>query len=333
MRTLNSSQLRDLVPMRDAVELMKAAFASSSRGDTISPLRTPIEMPDGSGVSLYMPAYVPSAAGFPAGSGAKIVSAYGSNAERGLPMINAVVIMLDPATGVPIGLIEGGTMTALRTGAVSGAASDLLARADATVLTVIGGGVQGVTQAAAVAAVRELEKIYVVDPNPDTANSFAERLAIWDSAAAQRVEIAADLQAALADSDIVCTATTSTTPVYDHAHIQPGTHINAVGAFTPQMQEIPVETLLNSRVVVDQVEAVLHEAGDFIIPINQGVFDRDAVRDELGQIVNGDIAGRESNDEITFFKSVGNAIQDMIVGAVALERANERGVGGTVDLN
>jgi ornithine cyclodeaminase/alanine dehydrogenase-like protein (mu-crystallin family) len=333
MRTLNASQLRELVPMAEAVELMKAAFASSSRGETSSPLRTPIEMPDGSGVSLYMPAYVPGTGNHPAASGAKIVSAYGANAARGLPMIHAIVVMIDPATGIPIGLIEGGAMTALRTGAVSGAASDLLARADASVLTVIGAGVQGVTQAAAVAAVRSLEKIYVVDVNTESAESFAERLASWDAASAACVEVAASAADVLSASDIVCTATTSSTPVFNDTDIAPGTHINAVGAFTPQMQEIPVETLLRARIVVDQVEAALHEAGDFIIPIESGQLERAAVHEELGQIVNGDLPRRENSDQITFFKSVGNAIQDMIVGAVALERAEERGVGGTVDLS
>lgn len=332
MRTLTSQQLRDLVPMRDAVELMKAAFETASSGKTISPLRTPIEMPDGSGVSLYMPAYVPATNGNPAGSGAKIVSVYGGNADRGLPTINAIVVLVDPETGVPIGLIEGGTMTALRTGAVSGAATDLLARSDARVLTVIGAGAQGVTQAAAVAAVRDLEAIFIVDLNPDAAATFAERLGVWDAASSAKVRVATNTKEALRDSDIVCTATTSTRPVYDHVHIAAGTHINAVGAFTPQMQEIPVETLQAARIVVDEVEAALHEAGDLIIPIESGELDRDRIADELGQIVAGDRPGRESDDEITFFKSVGNAIQDMIVGAVALQRANERNVGETVSL-
>jgi alanine dehydrogenase len=332
VRTLNSNQLRQLVPMADAVELMKAAFAASSAGRTISPLRTPIEMPDGSGVSLYMPAYVPAGSNYPAGSGAKIVSVFSGNASRGLPIINALVVLVDPDTGVPIGLIEGGAMTALRTGAVSGAASDLLARRDARVLTVIGAGVQGVTQAAAVAAVRRLEKIYVVDLNEDSLATFADRLAVWDSVASSLVEVSTDAASVLPESDIVCTATTSPVPVYDDRSIAPGTHINAVGAFTPQMQEIPVGTLLRARIVVDQVEAALHEAGDFIIPIQNGQLDRSAVDDELGQIINGDRLGRENAEQITFFKSVGNAIQDMIVGAVALERATLADVGETIDL-
>lgn len=333
MRALTAQQLRDLVPMRDAVELMKAAFASSSAGNTISPLRTPIEMPDGSGVSLYMPAYIPATDGNPAATGAKIVSVFGGNADRGLPTIHAIVVMIDPETGVPIGLIEGGTMTALRTGAVSGAATDLLARSDARVLTVIGAGVQGVTQAAAVASIRQLDVIHIVDLNPESAVSFASRLGIWDRDAAEKVQVAGSASDVLPESDIICTATTSATPVFDDADIQAGTHINAVGAFTPEMQEIPTETLRRARIVVDQVEAVLHEAGDLIIPIERGELDRNVVREELGQIVSGERPGRESDDGVTFFKSVGNAIQDMIVGGVALQRAEHQDVGDTVSLD
>ena len=332
MRVLTADQLRALVPMADAVELMKAVFARSSAGETISPLRTPIEMPDGSGVSLYMPAFVPASDAGPAGSGAKIVSVYSGNPERGLPTINAVVVMVDPDTGVPIGIVEGATMTALRTGAVSGAATDLLARSDARRLTVIGAGVQGVTQAAAVAAVRDLDRIFVVDLDKAAVESFAERLSVWDPVASKLVAPAADAREAVSSADIICTATTSSTPVFDDRDVGSGTHINAVGAFTPEMQEIPPETLSRARIVVDDVEAVLHEAGDLIIPIEQGTLTRSAVRDELGQIVLGDVPGRADDSEITFFKSVGNAIQDMIVGAVALQRAAGQDVGTTISL-
>jgi ornithine cyclodeaminase len=337
MRAITAAQLVELVPMHEAVELMKAAFAAASAGSTVSPLRTPIAMPDGSGVSLYMPAYVPptSMTGgdpVPAASGAKIVSVYEGNRARGLPVINAIVVMIDPSTGVPLGLIEGATLTALRTGAVSGAATDLLARPDARRLTIVGAGVQGVTQAAAVAAVRDIERIQVVDVNTDAAASFAERLARWDDAAAAAVSVASDTDKAIAEADIICTATTSTSPVFRDEAVQPGTHINAVGAFTPEMQEIPAETVVRARIVVDVVEAALHEAGDLIQPIRSGLLDESRIQTELGQIVAGQAPGRSAAAEITFFKSVGNAIQDLIVGARALQRAEARGVGRTVEL-
>lgn len=327
MLAITADQLRDLVPMRDAVELMKAAFAEYSKGNTRSPLRTPVEVPDGSGISLYMPAYVPGGERGPAASGAKIVSIYQGNAARGLPTINGIGIVLDPATGVPKGLIEGATMTALRTGAVSGAATDLMAPARVSRLVVIGAGVQGVTQVAAVCAVRDIQEIRVADVSADAAGTFAARLAVWNPEAADRVVVAESTRAAMDGAEVVCTATTSPTSVFDDAWVADGMHINAVGSFKPDMQEIPVETIRRSRLVVDAVEAVLHETGDLIIPIEAGQLSRDAVSTELGHLVTGDRPGRTSPTEVTLFKSVGNAIQDMIVGGAALQAAERTGIG------
>lgn len=332
MRTLTARELVELVPMRDAVELMKAVFERASAGETLSPLRTPIDMPDGSGVTLYMPAYVPQTTLAPAATGAKIVSVFTGNPERGLPTINAIVIMIDPATGVPLGIIEGGSLTALRTGAVSGAATDLLARRNSRVLTVIGAGAQGVTQAAAVAAVRDIEVIYPVDLNPESVASFAERLAGWDEQAAELVQTGKSAEEAVRAADVICTATTSKRPVFEDEWVRPGTHVNGVGAYTPEMQEIPTGLVQRARIVVDQIEAALHEAGDLIQPIQRGELDRENVSIELGHLVAGSVTGRSDDDDITFFKSVGNAIQDMIVGGLALQRAEERGIGATIEL-
>lgn len=332
MRVLGSRDLKRLVPMRDAVELMKVVFAQYSKGETISPIRTPIELPDGSGVSLFMPAYVGPASDEQAALGAKIVSVFSGNSDRGLPTIHAIVVALDPATGAPIGMLEGASVTALRTGAVSGAATDLMARENSSVLTIIGAGAQGVTQAAAVCAVRDIREIRVVDLSPSMRASFAERLGEWiDHVPDVNLDLP-DAEAALRGCDVVCTATTSKTPVFEDAWIEDGTHINAVGAFTPEMQEIPDATLVRARIVVDAVEAIMHEAGDIIQPLNRGTLDRDKVGVELGHLVEGDATGREHASEVTFFKSVGNAIQDMIVARVALELAESRGLGQTVSL-
>jgi alanine dehydrogenase len=332
MRVIGAHDLRALVPMATAVELMKQVFAQYSEGGTISPIRTPVELPDGSGVSLFMPAYVGATGEGTAALGAKIVSVFGGNIARGLPTINAVVVVLDPETGQPIGIIEGASVTALRTGAVSGAATDLMAREDASILTVIGGGAQGVTQAAAVCSVRSINEIRIVDPSSDMRSSFSSRLAEWiDSVPDINLSIA-EPQAALDGADIVCTATTSKTPVFEDGWIGPGTHINAVGAFTPEMQEIPDSTVARSRIVVDAVEAILHEAGDIIQPLQRGVITEADIQVELGHVVLGRSPGRASAGEVTFFKSVGNAIQDMIVARTALAAAESRGSGQTVSL-
>jgi ornithine cyclodeaminase len=333
MLAIGARQLRELVPMPLAVELMKAVFAAYSEGRTVSPLRLPIQMPDGSGVTLYMPAYVPETGAAPAASGAKVVSVFTGNPQRNLPTINAVVVTVDPATGVPEGLLEGGTLTALRTGAVSGAATDLLARLDSTELAILGAGAQGVTQAAAVCAVRSIRAIRVYDVASASAASFSARLAGWDAAAAERVTVAESAEDAVSGADVICTATTSSRPVFDDAWLKPGAHVNGVGAYTPEMQELPAATVARARVVVDAVEAALHEAGDLIKPLNSGLVSVEHLSLELGHVASNPTLGRQDNHQITLFKSVGNAIQDLIVAGAALDRATAAGLGQTIDLS
>ncbi|MEX1158555.1 MAG: ornithine cyclodeaminase [Thermomicrobiales bacterium] len=327
MLALTAAEIRRLVPMRDAIEMMKSVFAAYSRGETISPLRTPVNMPDGSGVVLFMPAYVPPSATAPAATGAKVVSVFGGNRERGLPTINAIVVLVDPETGRPLGLLEGATVTALRTGAVSGAATDLLARGDSSVLAVIGAGAQGVTQATAVCAVRAISEIRVSDIGAAARESFAERLAVWSPDLTGRVRPAATAREAVEGADIICTATTATSAVFEDGWLKPGAHINGIGSYTPQMQEIPDATVGRARIVVDAVEAALHEAGDLTQALARGFISEADIQIELGHIVDGIAPGRTDDQQITFFKSVGNAIQDMTVCAAALKAAEERGVG------
>jgi len=332
MLALRADDIKRLVPMRLAIELMKQVFAAAVRGETISPLRTPVNVPDGSGVVLFMPAFVPAGADSPAAAGVKVVSVFAGNRERGLPTINALVVTVDPTTGVPTGLLEGAAVTALRTGAVSGAATDLMARRDARTLAVIGAGAQGVTQAAAVCAVRGIEEIRVYDLFPQSRATFAERLSPWLPEATPRVVAAESAEQAVTGADVICTATTATSPVFEDAWLAPGTHINGIGAYTPEMQEIPDATVARARIVVDEVDAALHEAGDLIQAIARGAIGREAVSIELGAVAAGQVPGRESDEQITFFKSVGNAIQDMIVCGAALEAAASQGVGQTIEL-
>ncbi len=333
MRIIGAADLRRLVPIADAVELMKQVFAQHSRGETISPVRLGVELPDGAGVSLFMPAWVGASDDTPASLGAKIVSVFGNNPSLGLPTITAVVFVLDPATGMPQGLIEGASVTALRTGAVSGAATDLLARKDASVLTVFGAGAQGVTQAAAVCAVRDIQEIRVIDPVPAARESFADRMKIWmENPPAVNLSLDS-AQDALRGADVVCTATTSTTAVFEDSWLEDGTHINGVGAFTPAMQEVPDETVARARIIVDAVEAIMHEAGDIVQPIERGVISTDKIKVELGHLVDGSGEGRQNDSEITFFKSVGNAIQDMVVARRAMDQAEAGNIGQVVSLD
>ncbi|HUZ02141.1 MAG TPA: ornithine cyclodeaminase [Thermomicrobiaceae bacterium] len=328
MLALTRDDVQALVPMRRAIELMKLAFADLSAGRAVAPLRTAIDVPASEGVTLFMPAYVPSTSGL----GVKIVSVFPHNRDLGKPTIHALVVLTSTETGEPLAVLDGTFLTALRTGAVSGAATDLLARPDSRVLTVFGAGAQGLTQAWAVAAVRPIERIYVCDVSLEAAASFGDRLRSYAPELADRVVPAADPSRAVAASDVICTATTSRVAVFDDRDVRPGTHINAIGAFTPEMQEIPDETVGRAVLVVDAVEAVLAEAGDLLIAIDRGRLARAAVRTELGQVVAGSAPGRTSPDEVTLFKSVGNAVQDVVVAREAVSAAELAGRGLRVEL-
>ncbi len=327
MLALTREDVRRLVPMTVAIALMKTAFSELSAGRTTSPLRTVIPVPDAEGDALFMPAHVPAMNAL----GLKIVSVFTANPARGLPVIHALVCLIDTETGQPAAIMDGTYLTALRTGAVSGAATDLLARPDSRVLVAIGAGAQGATQIAAVCAVRPIERIIGVDPSEEARERLRATLTRDWPDVVDRLETTGDA-GVVREADVICTATTSRTPVFDDRDIRPGTHINAVGAFTPEMQELPAATVVRATVTVDAVDAALAEAGDLIVPLREKLVGREHFNRELGQVVVGMIPGRMRDDEVTLFKSVGNAVQDVVVARRAVDLARERGIGMALDL-
>jgi alanine dehydrogenase len=325
IRILSREDVRQSLPMHEAIEAMKAAFAQLSTGQADVPLRVALEAPSHNGVTLFMPAYLPADDRM----AVKIVSVFNDNPAQGLPLIHALVVVVDATTGEPVAVMDGTYLTALRTGAASGAATDLLARQDARTAAIFGAGVQGRTQLEAVCAVRPIQAAWVYDVVPEQASVFAaemgQRLSL-------RVQMAGTPAEAACQADVICTATTSTSPVFDDADVRPGTHINAVGAYTPQMQEIPVETVLRAKVVIDHRESSMAEAGDLLIPLRQGQMSETHIYAELGEIAAGLKPGRASAEEITFFKSVGVAVQDVAAASAALEAARRMGLGTEVTL-
>jgi ornithine cyclodeaminase/alanine dehydrogenase-like protein (mu-crystallin family) len=259
----------------------------------------------------------------------KIVSVYDDNPDKGLPLIHALVVVLDAETGAPAAIMDGTYLTALRTGAASGAATEALARPGARVATVFGAGAQGRTQLEAVCAVRSIEEAWIYDVESERAGTYADEMADRLDVS---VRVAETPAVAVRSADVICTATTSSRPVFDDADVRPGTHINAIGAYTPEMQEIPSQTVLRAKVVIDHHEAALAEAGDLLIPIDQGVMTADHISAELGEVIAGDEPGRESSEEITLFKSVGVAVQDVAVAAAVLEAAQTMDLGTDVPL-
>ncbi|HWQ11798.1 MAG TPA: ornithine cyclodeaminase [Roseiflexaceae bacterium] len=326
MRILTAEDVRRAVPMPAAVDAVAAAFAQLATSQAVVPLRVPIGQQQHDSHTFFMPALL----GASGGLGIKVVSVFPHNAERhGLPSIHALVVLIDAATGRPAAVLDGTYLTALRTGAASGAATRVLAREGARVLALFGAGAQAPHQVHAVCAVRPIERVLIVNRTRARAERLAEALRAEGLAA--EVRVADSPSAALREADVVCCATSARTPVFDDADVQPGTHINGVGSFTPHMQEVPAATVARARVFVDQRAAAWAEAGDLVAAREAGLLSDERVV-ELGAVIAGLAPGRAGESEITFFKSVGNAVQDIAVGQVALAAAARLGLGVEVTL-
>ncbi len=320
LHIFSASDVRTALPMKDAVCVMKDVFLELSAGTACVPLRTHVVIPEHNADALFMSSYSPGLDRM----GLKVVTLHPGNRERGIPFIQALVMLLDAATGTPLAVINGTMLTAIRTGAASGAATDILARSDASCVAIFGAGAQAETQLEAVCAVRNIRRATVFDVSEEQAAAYATKMS--EALAIEIVPVSTSA-AALADADIVCTATTATTPVFLDSELAPGTHINAIGAYKPHMREIPPETVACACVVVDQVEAAWEEAGDLIMACNDGVIDASHIHAELGQIIAGDKSGRRDSEQITFFKSVGVATQDLAAAHWVLAQGTALGLG------
>ena len=324
MHLLTRSDVERALPMADAIGLVRDAFRALSTGQAVAPMRTVLRLPDHDGVTLVMPGYVaPSEA-----LAVKVVSVRNRNPARGLPRINALVVLVDPATGEPVAVMNGRYLTVLRTGAASGVATDCLARPDAAVLAVIGAGAQAREQIVAVAAVRPIRRVLVYARRPEGVRALIADMGPRMRAGGVEVVAAGSAEEAVREADVVCAATTSLTPVFDGAVLRPGTHVNGVGSYRPDMRELDVTTLRRAdRIVVDQRAAALGEAGELMAAIAEGVIPPGTVLAELGEIAAGTRAGRDRANEITVFKSVGNAVQDAVVARAVWTRATRAGLG------
>jgi alanine dehydrogenase len=327
MRILSRADVKKSLSMSDAIAIVREAFAQLSTNQATVPVRVPIPIAKHDGVTLFMPAHLHASDAL----AVKIVSVHNQNPAKGLPLIHALVIVIDAVTGKPLAAMEGGYLTALRTGAASGVATDLLARRDACVAAIFGAGVQGRTQLLAIAAVRELERVYVYDAIPAQVEKFIAEMR-------GQSDMPSDLRSAWSSSeavcvaDIICTATTSKRAVFAHKNLKRGVHINAVGAFTAEMQEIDEETVRASKIVIDHRASALAEAGDLIIAMKKGFIKESDIYAEIGEIAAGKTPGRTRDDEITFFKSVGNAVQDASIARAIYDAAVKNNLGVEVDL-
>jgi ornithine cyclodeaminase len=324
LRILSSEDVSRALPMAKAIDLMRDAFIGLSSGRASVPARTLLRVEQTGCRTLVMPGHLDDGAAM----GLKVVSIQDRNPARGIPTIHGLMLVLDPDTGRPIALLEAERLTAIRTGAACGLATKLLATADASVLAIFGAGRQAMTQLEAVSNVRPIERVYSFTRSIETAERFAatmsERLKIDVVPALSR--------APLRDADIICAATTSAEPVFDMEEVKPGAHVNAIGSFTPDFVEIPPELVSRAAVFVDQKSSCLREAGELVQAIRSGLMQPGDIRAEVGEVAAGTAEGRTSPGEITVFKSVGNAVQDIVAAAFVVERAESLGLGATVSI-
>lgn len=323
VRLLSRSDMASVLTMPDVIEAVEEGFRSVGEKDDV-PVRLPVRVADRPSVALFMPAYLHGSNAL----GAKVVSAFHDNPAKGLPMITGFYVLCDAETGRLIALMDATFLTGIRTAAASAVATKYLARKDAKVLGIVGTGVQGRFHVEAITAVRPIERIVVYNRTPERGRAFVEGL----RSRGMSCRLADTAAECAGESDVLATCTSSKSPLFDGGLVRPGTHVNAVGVFTADSQELDTGLIRRARVFVDTYEGALEEAGDILIPLRAGDITRDHVRAELTELVTGRKTGRAGESEITVFKSVGYAMEDAVTAKLAYERATAAGTGAVFDL-
>jgi ornithine cyclodeaminase len=324
MRIISGADIRALVNTADLVKPMGEALASFSTGGIQQQPRVTVAPEQLDGRVLIMPSSSPAA-----GVGLKVLSMFERSTERALPSVQGLVILLDPDFGEPLALLDGTALTELRTAAVTARATDALARADAVRMAVIGAGVQARAHLEGLAGVREWTRIRVVGRNRER----AEALVAHGRDLGLPAELAENAAQACRDADVVCTATSSWTPVLEDADVATeGVHINAIGAFGPDCRELPTALVARGEVFVDSREGALAEAGDLLIPIAEGAVTAAHIRAEIGEVLAGTAPGRVEEGATTIFETLGLAVQDLVTARIVYDRAVAAGLGATVEL-
>ena len=327
---LKESDISSMITMSDIIEADKEALSIYSSHKSNIPLRSNLDIPEYKGQCLFMNGYAAPAKAL----GVKIVSVYPENINKNLTSVPATMVLVDAETGVVNSLIDGTYLTRLRTGAISGLATDILSRKDSKILALFGTGGQAVTQLEAVLTVRKIEEVRVFDIFQDRAKEFAKKMSEKFSKKFNvRIIAAESSDKAIENADIITTVTTSKKPVFDASKVKKNVHINGVGSYTPDMQEIPEDILVKAnKIYVDTKDGAINESGDLITPIKKGLIKKEKINGELGEVINGQIKGRENDDEMTFFKTTGSAVLDLVAAQKIYEMAKTKGVGQMVDL-
>jgi ornithine cyclodeaminase len=322
---LNETEVAELLPMSECIFVMEEAFISLARGEAHQPLRTIFRPPEVKGVMAMMPTFRERPSPL---FGLKAICVFPGNAAIGKDAHQGGVMLFDGACGELLAVVNASAITAIRTAAVSGLATRLLAQEDAGDLAIIGAGVQARPHLIAMNCVRRLRRVRIASRNFENARRLANEMQPQFSTLLEPLET---VEAAVLGADIIVTATTSKEPVLQREWISPGAHINAIGTFSPRAREVDTATMVAARLFVDRRESALNEAGDYLIPASEGVIGPEHIRADLGEVLTGIHPGRTSPEEITIFKSLGLAIEDLAAAAHVYQKAKETNAGSWVE--
>ncbi|HEY2658145.1 MAG TPA: ornithine cyclodeaminase family protein [Caulobacteraceae bacterium] len=325
IRVLRGAQIKALLPMADCIDLMKTTMIAVSEGRALIPLRTIMPLPGGKGMMGSMPGYLAEPECF----GIKLLSLFPGNVAAGHSSHLGLVLLFEPEFGLPVALMDAAEITAIRTAAASGLATRLLAREDAGDLAILGAGEQARSHLEAMTVARPLRRVRVWARDLDSAKAFAhsegERHGLT-------IEVAASVRDAVAGADMVCTVTGAREPILLGDWIAPGTHLNIVGSSIPSTAEIDTDLVVKSRLFVDLRASTVNEGGEYLRALRAGAITPDHILGEIGEVAGGGVVGRCAGDDITLYKSLGIAAQDLASAHYLLEKARRTGVGQTFEL-
>lgn len=324
-RLLNEQQVHSLLPMGDLIASMESALAKFSAREVLQPVRSVLTVGPSHAYYGLMPAYIPS----PASLGAKIVTVFGENHKKNLPSHLATIFLLDPETGGLLAIMDGRYITEARTAAVSAVSTRFLSNPDASTLAIIGSGVQARSHLEAYLQVRQLKEVRIWSPRIESRRQFVDDMTPHTNVPLVASDTA---ESAVRGADLIVLVTSSPTPVIDDAWVSEGAHVVCVGACRPTQQEMPPQLVKRARLYVDSRDAAVVESGDVVMNIAAGLFDASHIRGELGEVVLGRKEGRTSAKEITVFKSLGMAVEDVVAADLVFRRAVEAGAGTELTL-
>lgn len=322
---LSHLQVVELLPMKECITVMREALSALAAGEVHQPLRTIIRPPDAAGLMGLMPSYI---SGDRAAFGLKAICVFPANPAKGMDSHQGAVLLFSAETGEVLAMMNASAITAIRTAAVSGVATDLLAREDASDLTIIGAGVQARSHLAAMSEVRLIKRCRVASRHFEHAQEFADEMRTDYTFPIEAVK---SVEEALASAEVIVTATNAVEPIVKREWISSGAHLNVVGASTPDAREVDSATMAAASVFVDRRESTVNEAGDYLLALRDGAIKPDDIRAEIGEVITRDQPGRTSPEEITLFKSLGLAVEDLATAEYLYRKANELNRGTWVE--